>query len=177
MKPLLAILFVLYTLTGVGQHQETTLIEATDLLIAEQDARLKADTTYVIKILNNEQFLEQMTDGGGQLKGYFYNGQLVKIIEWIGLSSCVNITEYYLGGNQLVYAYTQGKETKYVDSTATFNSMVQTVTMECTYYYNNGKVIKSTYEGSTRCSGPPTADWSTNYLRRFDQYLKLLAAK
>src|SRR6187551_1270780 len=50
---------------------------------------INKDTTYTIKTLKGEEFIEpnQMPDGGGQLIGYFKNGQLVKIDEFIGLSS------------------------------------------------------------------------------------------
>ena len=58
--------------------------------------QINQDTAYTTKILDNEQFLEHMTDGGGQLTGYFKNGQLVKVLERVGLSSCVTTYEYYL---------------------------------------------------------------------------------
>ncbi len=57
--------------------------------------QINKDSDYSKRKLENEEFLEQMTDNGGELTGYFKNRKLVKIVEWIGLSSCVNITEYY----------------------------------------------------------------------------------
>ena len=107
---------------------------------------------------------EYATDGGGQLTGYFKNGQLLKMVERIGLSSCVNTTEFYLQDNKLIFVYTQGKEFKYVDSLATFNSRIQTVTMECRFYFHNNKMIKSILTGSTRCGGQPSDSWAKNYL-------------
>ena len=40
--------------------------------------KINNDTLYTVKKLENEQWMEQMTDGGGELTGYFKDGQLVK---------------------------------------------------------------------------------------------------
>ncbi|HEX4374794.1 MAG TPA: hypothetical protein VHZ50_15930 [Puia sp.] len=71
-------------------------------IIRQTVEQINKDSNYTIKKLNEEEFLEQTPDNGGELTGYFKNGQLVKIIERIGLSSCINITEYYLQENKLI---------------------------------------------------------------------------
>jgi hypothetical protein len=121
--------------------------------------------------------MAQMTDGGGQVTGYFKNGQLVKMVEFIGLSSCVNITEYYVQDAKLIFAYTLGKEFLYVDSIATFNSSIQNLTMECRFYFKENKIIKSILKGQTRCSGKPIVDWTKDYLEETTRYRKLLTKK
>src|SRR6266498_5591119 len=102
--------------------------------------KINRDSAYAIKKLDSEEFLEQLPDNGGELTGYFKNGQLVKIIEWIGLSSCVNITEYYLEDNKLIFTYTKGSESPYVDSLQTFDHNKLNKTMECRFYFDNDKV-------------------------------------
>lgn len=47
--------------------------------------QINKDKSLTTKTLNNEQFLQETTDGGGQLIGYFKSGQLVKIVERVGL--------------------------------------------------------------------------------------------
>ncbi len=44
-------------------------------------SQIDNDSGYSIRKLENEEFLEQMTDNGGELTGYFKNEKLVKIIE------------------------------------------------------------------------------------------------
>jgi len=139
--------------------------------------QINKDTGYTTKTLDNEQFLEHMTDGGGKLTGYFKNGKLVKIVEWVGFSFCVNISEYYLKDNKLIFAYTQGSQFSYVDSLAGFDYDKLALTMECRYYFENGKMIKSILNGSTMCSGKPSDSWAKQYQDECLRYLKLLKAK
>ncbi len=124
---------------------------------------INAGKDYEVRALENEEFLEQMTDGGGHLTGLMRNGALVKIVEWIGLSSCVNITEYYFENSQLVFVSSQGLEFAYVDSTASFDLDVQDVTMEARFYFHENNLVQADLEGSTRCGGAPTREWATVY--------------
>ena len=136
--------------------------------------KINSDTSYTTKTLDNEEFMKQMTDGGGQLTGYFKNGQLWKIIARIGLSSCVNTTEYYVQDDKLYFVYIEGKEFKYVDSLASFDPNIHNVTMECRFYYVNGKMIKSILTGSTRCGGEPSDSWAKTYQDACSKYVTLL---
>jgi len=140
---------------------------------------INKDTTYTIKTLKSEEFIDpnQAPDGGGHLIGYFKNGQLVKIDEFIGLSSCLDITTYYLHDNKLIFVYTQGKEFQYVDSLATFNSNIQTVTMECRFYFDNGQMIQSILNGATRCGGQPLDSWAKTDQDKCTRYINLFKKK
>jgi hypothetical protein len=171
MKTFYTLTFVLFcTVTLAQTDNSLNKIRKT----VEQTNKDKSLTT---KTLDNEQFLQQTTDGGGQLTGYFKNGQLVKIIEWVGLSSCIDITEYYLKDDKLIFVYSQGKELQYIDSIATFNSNQQTLTMECRFYIHNDTLLKSILTGSTRCAGQPSDSWVRNYQDNYLRYIKLLTKK
>lgn len=135
---------------------DSTYIVAVDRLVHEIDA----GKDYELRTLENEEFLEQMTDGGGELKGYVKNGQLVKMLSWVGVSSCVYITEYYFDHEQLVFVQEQGLEFAYVDSTGSFDPAVQNVTMEGRYYFRDGVAAPVFLKGSTRCGGTPTEERS-----------------
>jgi hypothetical protein len=139
--------------------------------------QINKDSACTIKKLDNDEFLEHMTDEGGQLTGYFKNGQLVKIIEWIGLSSCADLTEYYLQDNKLIFTYTKGSEYSYSDSLGTFDRSMLNTTMECRFYFDNHKIIKMIFKGSTRCGGQPTVDLAKKYLDECSRYTKLLTKK
>ena len=134
-------------------------------------------TGYTTKTLENEQFLEQMTDGGGHLTGYFKDGKLVKIVEWVGLSICVNTTEYYLQDNELIFVHAHGSQPPYIDSLAAFDYGKLALTMECRYYFKDSKMIASILHGSTICSGQPSNSWAKQYQDECLSYSKLLEAR
>jgi hypothetical protein len=139
--------------------------------------RINRDSGYLIKKLSGEEFLESMPDNGGELTGYFKKDKLVKIIEWIGLSSCVIITEYYIQGDKLIFTYTKGSESPYIDSLQRFDPGKLTMTMECRFYFENDKLLKKMTGGSTRCGGQPTATLAKDHLDQYSQYKELLEKK
>ena len=59
-----------------GQAKEDKIID-----IREKFQIINQDSLYKTKKLINEQFLEKMTDGGGELTGYLKEGKICKIIE------------------------------------------------------------------------------------------------
>lgn len=133
---------------------DSTYIVAVDRLVQEIDA----GKDYEMRTLENEEFLTQMTDGGGHLKGFLKDGQLVKMESWVGVSSCVYITAYYFDRGELVLVQEQGLEFAYVDSTGSFDPAVQNVTMEGRYYFRDGVAAPVVLKGSTRCGGAPTEE-------------------
>ncbi|MBB3696557.1 hypothetical protein KMW28_24000 [Flammeovirga yaeyamensis] len=62
-------------------------------------------TDYEIITLNNEEFMDQMTDGGGELTMYFRDNLISKIYEKIYLSYGVRETEYYYWNEKLFFIY------------------------------------------------------------------------
>ena len=163
------LLFSLLTFAQVDNSKITKIRKAVE--------QINKDSGYTIKKLESEEFLEQTPDNGAELTGYLKNGQLIKITEWIGLSSCINITEYYLQANKLIFTYTKGSESTYLDSLQTFDLTKLNMTMECRFYFDNDKVIKTILNGATRCSGQPTSDLSKEYLEECSRYKKLFVKK
>jgi hypothetical protein len=139
--------------------------------------QINKDSGYSKKVLDGEAFLEEAPDGGAELTGYFKNGELVKIMEWIGLSSCIRITEYYLQSHHLIFTYTQEKDFAYSESLKTFDPQKQILKMECRFYFENDKMIKNIFKGESRCSGKPEVEWSKTYLQECYKYQKLLKNK
>jgi hypothetical protein len=174
MKTLYTLTFLFFYAITVAQTDSSKI-----QTIRKNVEKINKDTSYIVKTFDNEQFLNlnQMPDGGGDLRGYFKNGQLVKIIERIGFSSCVNTTEYYVQDDKLIFVYIQGREFLYVDSLATFDGSKQNVTMECRYYFQNGKLLKSILNGSTHCSGAPLDSWTKQIQDDYLEYAKLFKKK
>lgn len=153
---LLASMAVMVWSTLANAQIDSAYIVAVDRLVQEIDA----GKDYELRILENEEFLTQMTDGGGELKGFVNNGQLVKMESWVGFSSCVYITEYYFDRGELIFVQEQGLEIAYVDSTGAFDPAVQNITMEGRYYFHDGVAAPVVLKGSTRCGGAPTQERS-----------------
>jgi hypothetical protein len=170
----LGFLIVLLALKGLAfsQSSEKSLIE-----IKKMVSEINTDSGYVVKTLENEQFMSHNTDGGGDLNGYYKNGKLVKIVERIGLSSCVNVSEFYLTEGKLIFVFTQGSEFLWVDSSATFNPTIQEIKMECRYYFKKDKLLKSILWGGTRCAGNAQEEWAKLYQNDCLRYIDLLNRK
>ncbi|WP_103068989.1 hypothetical protein [Aquimarina sediminis] len=107
--------------------------------------------------LDNEDFMNELyghtTDSGGQLIGYFENGQLVKYTEWIGLHHGYFTTEYYFKNNKLFFVYDQEKMFKSVYDESgewmNFDTSLEPETIfEGRYYFDNTKLIKKLTKGS-----------------------------
>lgn len=139
--------------------------------------KINKGSGYKITTLSNEQFLDEMPDGGGELQGYYRNGELIKIVEKISLSSCIHITEYYLKNNKLIFAYTQGKEWFYNEQLNEFDPKRITLKMELRFYFENLKMIKSILNGQTRCSEKPNSNLAKNYNYNVNLWKKKLEGK
>ena len=160
-----------------------TLLISTTFLFGQNEEEIKAinkvvelinkDSTYIKKVLDNDQWLENGTDNGSELTSYFKNGQVVKIIEWVGLSNYISIYEYYLYNNSLIFVYGQEKAFKYDNKTDSFDYNIQNVISENRYYFNNEKLINSEFSGETRNPKRATNDYSNNLLVDCKKYLKL----
>lgn len=136
--------------------------------------QINKDTGFLIRTLESVQFPKQVTDGGHELTGYFKDGELVKMVEWVGLSSCVIEKEYFLQDNKLIFVRMEGKEFLYVDSLATFNSKIQNLTLQGIFYFNEDKEIKKSIEGQTRCGGIPGSKSPLDLVAEADRYRKVL---
>jgi hypothetical protein len=114
------------------------------------------DSTLKKKTLENEEFLKNMPDGGGELTGYYKNESIVKIVEWIGLSYGNRTREFYFRRGQLFFVYEKFESFARNDTTGeTDFSKSPMITFEGRYYFNNNKLIeqktsgKRTFEDAT----------------------------
>jgi hypothetical protein len=94
--------FIFTTLCLCGFTQEKELI-IKDIRVKFKELN---DYKYNKKIvLENDEFIEHMTDGGGILTAYLRNDSVCKIYQWIGLSYGVLKIEYYYWQEKLIFAY------------------------------------------------------------------------
>lgn len=145
-KTIISVILLLAILTIVqGQTKDGTTKD-----IGEKFHRINSDSGYLIKTLENEQFLEHVTDGGGTLTGYFKNGQIKKITERIGLSSCIKTFEFYFWDGELIFVYEKEEDFPYIEAKGLLDYTKLKLVFEGRYYFNNGKLIETKIKGKKR---------------------------
>lgn len=130
--------------------------------------RINTDSAYKTKTLGTEEFMrEEETDGGGSLTGYFKNGELKKINEWVGLSNGIVTIEYFLDHGDLIFAYERKKSFQYINKpdTSYWDYQDQRVIRENRFYFRHGKLIKKHIKGDQDPSSDDTEliGWCKKY--------------
>ena len=152
-----------------GQVKEDKIID-----IRKKFQIINQDSSYKTKNLINEQFLEQMTDGGGELTGYLKDGKICKIIERIGISYCVRTFEYYFWDRQLIFVYEQELDPLFNNSTATFDWTRTSLAFEGHYYFDKGKLIETVMTGKKRIADDLDIDKEKKFTTEANRICNLL---
>lgn len=118
--------------------------------IQEKIQSIDFEKNYDIKVLNNEKFVDHMTDGGGQLTGYFKDGKLVKVVERLGLSYGVITYEYYFSNEELLLVKEREEYFPDTENAGTLDYTKLELAFRGEYYFNGGKLIASHIEGQKR---------------------------
>ena len=114
-------------------------------LAAKTDTMKITDSIY----LENEGFMEQMTDGGGSLTGYFAGDRLLKIKQWVGLSYGIIEQRFYFDGDELIYVQEHEKNF-HIDSNGTDHSRFSDTEFRGDYFFRNNKMIDLVTLGHNR---------------------------
>lgn len=122
-------------------------------LIRENFEAINKDTTLRKVTLENEEFLENMTDGGGELQGFYKEKQIKKIYEWVGFSNGINIKEFYFNDDQLIFAYEKFDSFKYDDKKNEFDFSKTKTIFEGRYYFRNKKLFSFSLKGKKSSVG------------------------
>jgi len=116
-------------------------------LIREKFEIINKDTTLKKVVLENEEFLSNMTDGGGKLTGFYKNREIKKIYEWIGLSNGISIKEFYFDKGQLIFVYEKFDSFVFDDKKNEFDLTKTKTVFEGRYYFNNKKLFSRSTKG------------------------------
>ena len=130
------------------------------------------DNSYTKVVLENEEFMEQMTDRGGSLTGYYKEEKLRKIVEWVGVSNGIYITEYYFKEEQLIFVYRAFKAVVYDIKKGEVDYDQTGVKFEGRYYFNDKTLIDAITTGTNPFKGEPA-----NFPAEVDKDQQLLAKK
>ena len=123
--------------------------------------------------LENEDFLETMTDGGGELVGYYNKDVLVKIKEWVGLSQGNRTRFYYFKDNQLFLVVE--KFNAFVQKGDGLDKSKTKTTFEGSYYFHKNKLIDQEVKGKRNFDD--VADIGTAMPREAQENVRILAAR
>ncbi|PWJ33121.1 hypothetical protein [Sediminitomix flava] len=140
------ITFLTFGIRSLGFSQQNDILKK----------NIRQKFNYIVSIndfetiqLENEEFLEQMTDGGGTLTAYIKNDSIYKIMEWVGLSYGVIQTEYYYWDSRLFFAYQTEEVFNFVYHMADTVEIEMSVnekyslkkTSDRRYYFSEGELI------------------------------------
>lgn len=120
----------------IENNQNDAKIDSNNVRIRKANL-IDLSSSYEEKILTNEEFLDNMTDGGGELKAYYSKDQIDKISLWLGLSYGISTYDYYFENEKLFYIHETFKQFEYIDSTGSFNYSKTEQTFTGRYYFMN----------------------------------------
>jgi len=129
-------------------------------------------------LLRGDEFVKDASpDGGAELTGYFKKGELVKIIESIGLSYGMNDVEYCFKNEKLIFVYETERYYPFNKKTSSFDHTELNVpAFQGRYYFDNDKLIKTSIKGNKRFKEDEKYD-VVQLLKQVNQYKTLLKAK
>jgi hypothetical protein len=136
---------------------------------------INRDSHYKTLTLTNEEFIEETTDGGSELTGYFKGDTICKINEWIGLSYGIIQTEYYFKNRKLIFVYETEKHFPVIDSTQQIDNTKSELAFEGRYYFDNEKTIQVLTKGKRRWESKH--DIPSDLLADSKRYSTLLKSK
>ena len=116
-------------------------------LVRKKFETINKDTTLKKVVLENEEFLSNMTDGGGKLTGFYKNQEIKKIYEWIGLSNGISIKEFYFDKGQLIFVYEKFDSFVFDDKKNEFDLTKTKTIFEGRYYFSNKKLFSRSTKG------------------------------
>jgi hypothetical protein len=100
------------------------------------------DKTMMKKIrLDNEDFLEQALDGGGELTGYYRNRELRKIHCWLGYSWGTDEKYFYFQNNQLVFVRHTNRHFVFDDASDSYRQDSVDAPFTGQYFFLNGTLL------------------------------------
>ena len=137
---------------------------------------INRDTTLRKVALENEEFLTNMTDGGGELTGFYKNKEIKKIYEWIGLSNGISTKEFYFDKEQLIFVYEKFDSFVFDDKKNEFDLTKTKTIFEGRYYFNNEKLFSKSTKGNKALAAQGESS-GKSLLESADDNMRLLNKK
>lgn len=153
-----------------SSFKDTSEVKSIQEYVSQIDKQKGMDSL----VIENEEFMENMSDGGGSLTGYFFNSKLLQIKEWIGLSYGIRQHNFYFNNNRLVYVR-EIEDDFYVDNSGTDQARFDQH-FKGDYYFTNNKLIDMVTLGHNRFE-IDTNDPEKEFLEIAVKYQKIILHK
>lgn len=144
--------------------------------IRKQFQTINNDHTLKMIVLENEEFLTNMTDGGGKLTGFYKGTEIKKIYEWIGLSNGISIKEFYFDKGELIFVYEKFSSFIYDDKEDKVDHTKTKTIFEGRYYFTDKKLLSKSMKGD-KSETAQDESTATTLLDRANEHLRLLTKK
>jgi hypothetical protein len=134
-------LFVCYAASTTGQSIPGDIAHIKEVYLnINSHGHLKKVT------MDDEEFLDQSTDGGAALTGYFAKDSLLKITSWIGLSYGIQQIDFYFENSNLLFCLVTELHFKHTASDLDYSKTEKA--LENRYYYKREALILKKTAGS-----------------------------
>jgi hypothetical protein len=140
---LISSVFLLFCFSLVAAQDQQLVIRQ----IRKECNAINTDKVMKKVVLNNEDFLDQMPDGGGRLTGFYQKGIVKKIVCWIGLSFGTETAEYYFKNNKLIFVYEQFNTFVFDKKTQQLRYDATAKTFEGRYYFDGDHLMAKDIKG------------------------------
>ncbi len=128
-------------------------------------------------ISGSGEILGETTDGSAVLKGYYENDNLRKIVLEVGLSTCKDVSQYFFEQGALIFAYEKEDGFVYDEVKNDFDYHKTQHLMDCRFYFDHDKIIKTLISGNARCNVTPTGKTAVDIINECSRYIALLNNK
>lgn len=182
MKKVLILFILSFTFLFHGISQDKDVIIKN---IREKFKEINDYKNYKKISFDNEEFMEHMTDGGGELNVYIKNDSVYKIYEWIGLSFGVRKVEYYYSREKLIFAYQTEEVFNHIfhiaDTVEIEMSMDEAYrlikTCELRYYFDNDSIVEYLVKGEQFGGGYNKEENIADILKSSKDYIDFIKTK
>ncbi len=144
--------------------------------IRERIEDIHLDTSLKNVTLQNGEFLENMTDGGGELTGFYKGNRIYRIYQSVGISHGVYLTEFYYRKNRLIFIRDKFSSFVFKDSSGTLDYTKSTTTFSGNYYFSDQRIIYRAITGHNRLEGG-IADIEKSLIDESDKAFNLIELK
>jgi len=135
--------FLVFCFSLVGAQDKQLIMNQ----VRKECDAINKDKVMKAVVLNNEDFLDHITDGGGKLTGFYRKGEVKKIVCWIGLSFGTENVEYYFKNNKLIFVYEEFNTFLFDKKTQNLRYDTTEKTFEGRYYFDDNLLIKKFIKG------------------------------
>lgn len=146
--------FLLLLLSNLLPAQEASKISSIRKLVEQ----INKANGYKIKTLDNEDLADKngsdSPDNGQELKGYYRDGHLKKMVYSVGLSYCMRTYEYYFDDKNLVFVFEKEEDYPEKKDGRGLDNSKLIPAFERRFYLDNNKVILTKTKGRQRMPDP-----------------------